>query len=81
LDRGSSASFSCLTLSECTKLMGFWQKHPGKPGITWPESVDGALCFGWIESGTQVSENAQLLGDDRQAGKKRSPAAHPLDQL
>jgi len=21
----------------------------GKPSITWPESVDGALCFGWID--------------------------------
>jgi len=23
--------------------------HPPKPGITWPESVDQALCFGWID--------------------------------
>src|SRR5690606_1138759 len=21
----------------------------GKPSITWPESVDQALCFGWID--------------------------------
>jgi uncharacterized protein YdeI (YjbR/CyaY-like superfamily) len=23
--------------------------HPPKPSITWPESVDQALCFGWID--------------------------------
>jgi len=25
------------------------QKEFGKPSITWPESVDEALCFGWID--------------------------------
>ena len=29
--------------------VGFHKKHSGKPSITWPESVDGALCFGWID--------------------------------
>jgi uncharacterized protein YdeI (YjbR/CyaY-like superfamily) len=24
------------------------QKNSGKPSITWPESVDEALCLGWI---------------------------------
>ena len=24
-------------------------KNSGKPSITWPESVDQALCFGWID--------------------------------
>ncbi len=29
--------------------MGFYKKGSGKPSITWPESVDEALCFGWID--------------------------------
>ncbi len=30
-------------------LVGFYKKESGKPSITWPESVDQALCFGWID--------------------------------
>src|SRR4051812_9192148 len=30
-------------------LVGFYKKGSGKPSITWPESVDEALCFGWID--------------------------------
>jgi uncharacterized protein YdeI (YjbR/CyaY-like superfamily) len=30
-------------------LVGFHKKGSGKPSITWPESVDQALCFGWID--------------------------------
>ena len=29
--------------------VGFHKKHTGRPSITWPESVDQALCFGWID--------------------------------
>lgn len=29
--------------------VGFYKKDSGKPGITWPQSVDEALCFGWID--------------------------------
>src|SRR6266513_4337732 len=29
--------------------VGFYKKSSGKPSITWPESVDEALCFGWID--------------------------------
>src|ERR1700680_4543528 len=29
--------------------VGFHKKDSGKPSITWPEAVDGALCFGWID--------------------------------
>ena len=28
----------------------FYRKSTGKPSITWSESVDMALCFGWIDS-------------------------------
>ena len=30
-------------------LVGFYKKDSGRPSITWPESVDAALCFGWID--------------------------------
>lgn len=29
--------------------VGFYKKASGKPSISWPESVDEALCFGWID--------------------------------
>ncbi|HTE58720.1 MAG TPA: YdeI/OmpD-associated family protein [Solirubrobacteraceae bacterium] len=30
--------------------VGFWKKATGKQGMTWSQSVDEALCFGWIDS-------------------------------
>lgn len=30
-------------------LVGFFKKDSGTPSMTWPESVDEALCFGWID--------------------------------
>jgi uncharacterized protein YdeI (YjbR/CyaY-like superfamily) len=30
-------------------LVGFYKKDSGRRSITWPESVDEALCFGWID--------------------------------
>jgi len=30
-------------------LVGFYRKDSGRASITWPESVDEALCFGWID--------------------------------
>jgi uncharacterized protein YdeI (YjbR/CyaY-like superfamily) len=30
-------------------LVGFYKTSSGTPSITWPESVDEALCFGWID--------------------------------
>lgn len=29
--------------------VGYYKKHTNKPSMTWPESVDQALCFGWID--------------------------------
>ena len=30
-------------------LVGFHKVGTGKPSMTWPQSVDQALCFGWID--------------------------------
>lgn len=29
--------------------VGLYKKRSGRPSITWPEAVDEALCFGWID--------------------------------
>ena len=29
--------------------IGFYKKHTGIPSIDWAQSVDVALCFGWID--------------------------------
>jgi len=38
--------------------VGFHKVHTGEPSLTWPQSVDEALCYGWID-GVRKS-----LGDD-----------------
>jgi len=35
--------------SEPEIWVGYYKKATGKPSMTWPESVDEALCFGWID--------------------------------
>jgi len=30
-------------------LVGFHKVGTGEPSITWPQSVDEALCLGWID--------------------------------
>jgi len=30
-------------------IVGFHKKGAGTPSLTWSESVDQALCFGWID--------------------------------
>lgn len=35
--------------SETELWVGFWKGHTRRPTLTWPQSVDHALCFGWID--------------------------------
>jgi uncharacterized protein YdeI (YjbR/CyaY-like superfamily) len=35
--------------SETELLVGFYKVGSGRPSMTWSESVDEALCFGWID--------------------------------
>jgi uncharacterized protein YdeI (YjbR/CyaY-like superfamily) len=35
--------------SESELLVGYYKRASGRPSITWAESVDEALCFGWID--------------------------------
>ncbi|MES2429819.1 MAG: YdeI/OmpD-associated family protein [Bacteroidota bacterium] len=34
---------------ETELLVGFYKVDSGKPSMTWSQSVDQALCFGWID--------------------------------
>ena len=38
--------------------VGFYKKDSGRPSITWQESVDEALCVGWID-GLRKTINAE----------------------
>ncbi|HYD53013.1 MAG TPA: YdeI/OmpD-associated family protein [Gemmatimonadaceae bacterium] len=29
--------------------IGYYKKGTGKPSLTWPQTVDEALCYGWID--------------------------------
>lgn len=42
-------------------LVGFYKKGSGKPSITWPESVDEALCFGWIDGVRRTIDDASYV--------------------
>jgi uncharacterized protein YdeI (YjbR/CyaY-like superfamily) len=33
----------------CELWVGYYKKDTGIPSVTWPESVDEALCVGWID--------------------------------
>ena len=35
--------------TETELWVGFYKRGTGRASITWPESVDQALCFGWID--------------------------------
>ncbi|HEY5227183.1 MAG TPA: YdeI/OmpD-associated family protein [Opitutaceae bacterium] len=35
--------------SETSLLVGMHKANSGRPSMTWSESVDEALCFGWID--------------------------------
>jgi uncharacterized protein YdeI (YjbR/CyaY-like superfamily) len=54
--------------------VGFWRVSSGKPSITWPQSVDEALCFGWIDGLRRGldPESYMIRFTPRKAGSKWS---------
>lgn len=36
-------------IKETELIVGFYKVNSGKPSMSWTESVDQALCFGWID--------------------------------
>jgi uncharacterized protein YdeI (YjbR/CyaY-like superfamily) len=57
-------------------VVGYYKKESGRPSITWSESVDQALCFGWIDgirrSIDEVSYSSRFT--PRKQGSRWSPA-------
>jgi len=48
--------------TESELWVGFYKKASGRPSITWPESVDEALCFGWIDGiRKSIDEEAYVI--------------------
>lgn len=43
------AWFAAHAASEAELLVGYWKVATGRPSITWAQSVDEALCVGWID--------------------------------
>ncbi|UCH65387.1 MAG: hypothetical protein JSW63_12405, partial [Ignavibacterium sp.] len=42
--------------------VGFYKKDSGKANYTWSESVDQALCFGWIDGiRKSIDENIYMI--------------------
>lgn len=41
--------------------VGFHKKGTGRPSLTWPESVDAALCFGWIDGIRKRVDDARYV--------------------
>jgi uncharacterized protein YdeI (YjbR/CyaY-like superfamily) len=42
--------------------VGLYKKGSGRVNMTWPESVDAALCFGWIDGqGKSLGEEARAI--------------------
>jgi len=35
--------------TESELIVGFYKRDSGQPSMSWPESVDEALCHGWID--------------------------------
>lgn len=46
-----------------TKLwVGYYKKATKLPSITWPESVDQALCYGWIDGiRKRIDDNSYMI--------------------
>jgi len=46
---------------EAELWVGYYKKGTGVPSITWPESVDEALCFGWIDGVRKTVDEARYM--------------------
>jgi uncharacterized protein YdeI (YjbR/CyaY-like superfamily) len=42
--------------------VGYWKKSTGIPSVSWEETVDEALCFGWIDGiRKRVDDNSFVI--------------------
>lgn len=42
---------------ETELIVGFYKVNSGKPSMTWSQSVDQAICFGWIDGVRKSIDN------------------------
>lgn len=42
---------------ETELIVGFYKVNSGKPSMSWSQSVDQALCFGWIDGVRKFIDN------------------------
>lgn len=48
--------------TKAEQWVGFYKKATGKASITWPESVDQALCYGWIDGlRKKIDESSYMI--------------------
>ena len=47
--------------SAAEQWVGYYKKDSGKASITWPQSVDEALCFGWIDGIRKSIDDASYM--------------------
>lgn len=48
--------------TESELIVGFYKRDSGRPSMTWPESVDEVLCFGWIDGvRTRIDETSYKI--------------------
>ena len=53
-------------------VVGFRKIGSELPSMTWPESVDEALCFGWIDGVQRIDRCVSVRFTPRRAGSYRS---------
>ena len=47
---------------ETELFLGYYKVHTKKPSVTWPQSVDEAICFGWIDGiRKSIDENSYYI--------------------
>jgi uncharacterized protein YdeI (YjbR/CyaY-like superfamily) len=41
--------------------VGFYRKESGKGGITYPQALDEAFCYGWIDGMRRAVDNSSYF--------------------
>ena len=66
------AWFEANHASELDLWVGFYKARAGRAGVGYPEAVEEALCFGWIDT------TVRRIDDDRYTNRfvPRAPGSH-----
>ncbi|HEY6469114.1 MAG TPA: hypothetical protein VI434_05050 [Candidatus Dormibacteraeota bacterium] len=61
LTPGELAAWFAANPSATEVWIGIWKKGHERPGVTYPEAVDEALCEGWIDSVVRRVDEASYM--------------------